>query len=93
MYLKFENVVKKQNYAMKELDDVKRSAERILEELSSLLADIELKEKYYVIEEKNIYRSDDKPKKKNFKEELRKNAPRMDEEGYIITEVGAWIEQ
>ncbi len=76
---------------MKELDDIKKSAEKILEELSSLLADIELEERYYVVEEKNIYRKDDKPKKKSFKDELRKNAPKIDEDGYIITEVGTWI--
>ena len=77
---------------MKEHNDVKKSAEKILKELSSLLADIELGEKYYIIDKKNIYRKDDKPKIKNFKEELKKNAPKMDEDGYIITEVGTWIE-
>jgi len=68
-------------------------AERVLKELSEALGEINLKETYYVVEEINVTREDGKPRlKDDFREITNKNAPKMDEEGYFIMEVGKWVE-
>lgn len=73
--------------------DVEKEAEKVLKELSEALGEINLSELYYVVEEINITRSDGEPStKQEFAQTLRKNAPKIDEEGYYVMEVGKWVE-
>jgi predicted Asp-tRNA(Asn)/Glu-tRNA(Gln) amidotransferase subunit C len=73
--------------------DIKEEAEKVLRELSQALGEIDLKETYYVVEEINITRGDGEPKtNENFKELIMKNAPKVDEDGSYIMEVGKWVE-
>jgi hypothetical protein len=45
------------------------------------------------VEDINVTREDKNPVlDKEFKKFSKKNAPKMDEEGYFITEVGWWVE-
>lgn len=73
--------------------DIEKEAEKVLRELSEALGETDLKETYYVVEEINITRGDGKPRKdSNFRKFIVKNAPKMDEEGSYIMEVGKWVE-
>ncbi|NOZ57967.1 MAG: Asp-tRNA(Asn) amidotransferase GatCAB subunit C [Euryarchaeota archaeon] len=73
-------------------EKVRREAERVLKELSEALGEIDLEETYYVVEEINITRADGEPE---LREGLRRAAleiaPKRDEEGYYIAEVGGWV--
>lgn len=73
--------------------EVQKEAEKVLKELSEVLGEINLAETYYVVEEINITRSDGTPEvKEDFKKIIRKNAPKLDEEGSFMMEVGTWVE-
>ena len=73
--------------------EVQKEAEKVLKELSEVLGEINLAETYYVVEEINITRSDGTPEvKEDFKKIIRKNAPKLDEEGRFVMEVGTWVE-
>ncbi len=73
--------------------EVQKEAEKVLKELSEVLGEINLAETYYVVEEINITRSDGTPEvKEDFKKIIRKNAPKLDEEGSFMMEVGKWVE-
>ncbi|MBI5253005.1 MAG: Asp-tRNA(Asn) amidotransferase GatCAB subunit C [Euryarchaeota archaeon] len=72
---------------------VQKEAEKVLKELSEALGEINLSETYYVVEDINITRSDGEAKvDKKFREIIKKNAPKLDEEGSFIMEVGKWVE-
>ncbi len=72
-------------------EKIKEEAEKVLEELSLALGEVELEETYYVLEEINVLREDSTPsEKREFRKLAFKNAPMKDEEGYFIAEVGAW---
>jgi predicted Asp-tRNA(Asn)/Glu-tRNA(Gln) amidotransferase subunit C len=71
---------------------IQKDAEKVLKELSETLGEIDLPETYYVVEDINVTRQDGEPTlDEEFKEIIRKNAPRVDEEGNFIMEVGKWI--
>lgn len=73
--------------------EVQKEAEKVLKELSEVLGEIDLSETYYVVEDINITRSDGTPEvKEDFKKIIRKNAPKLDEEGSFVMEVGKWVE-
>jgi predicted Asp-tRNA(Asn)/Glu-tRNA(Gln) amidotransferase subunit C len=75
------------------VEEIEREAEKVLRELSQVLGEVDLEETYYVVEEINVTRNDENPDLDNeFIEISKKNAPRVDEEGYFITEVGRWVE-
>ncbi|MEE8358171.1 MAG: Asp-tRNA(Asn) amidotransferase subunit GatC [Candidatus Hydrothermarchaeales archaeon] len=77
---------------MSEEKDIQKEAEKVLEELSVALGDIDLEETYYVVEDINVTRSDGEPHvSEEFKETTKKNAPRLDKEGSFITEIGKWV--
>jgi len=72
--------------------DIKEEAEKVLKELSQALGEIDLRETYYVVDEINITRRDGEPtRKEEFREIIRKNAPRMAENGSYVMEVGKWL--
>jgi predicted Asp-tRNA(Asn)/Glu-tRNA(Gln) amidotransferase subunit C len=74
-------------------EEIQKEADKVLKELSEALGEIHLKETYYVVEDINVTREDKNPVlDKEFKKFSKKNAPKMDEEGYFITEVGWWVE-
>jgi predicted Asp-tRNA(Asn)/Glu-tRNA(Gln) amidotransferase subunit C len=71
---------------------VRREAERVLKELSEALGEISLEETYYVVEEINVTRKDAEPElNPKFRKAALKIAPRKDEEGYYIAEMGSWV--
>lgn len=73
--------------------EVQKEAEKVLKELSEALGEINLSETYYVVEEINITRSDSEAKVNGkFREIVKKNAPKLDEEGSFVMEVGKWVE-
>jgi predicted Asp-tRNA(Asn)/Glu-tRNA(Gln) amidotransferase subunit C len=74
--------------------EIEKEAEKVLKELSMALGEIDLQETYYVVEEINVTRGDGEPKEGNaeFREIVKKNAPRMDEDGAFIMEAGRWVE-
>ncbi len=74
--------------------EIEKEAEKVLKELSLALGEIDLKEMYYVVEEINVTRGDGEPRGGNaeFREIVKKNAPRMDEDGAFIMEAGRWVE-
>ncbi len=73
--------------------EVQKEAEKVLKELSEALGEINLSETYYVVEEINITRSDSEAKVDGkFREIIKKNAPKLDEEGSFVMEVGKWVE-
>ncbi len=77
---------------MIEKDDIKREAEKVLNELSKALGEVDLEETYYVVDEINVTEPDGEPSvDKRFVKSLRKNAPHMDEEGNFIMEIGKWV--
>lgn len=72
---------------------VEKEAEKVLAELSESLGETSLKETYYVVEDINVTRKDGGEKlEKKFRTMVKKNAPKMDEEGNFIMEVGRWVE-
>jgi|Deesub1362A_J573_1020465.scaffolds.fasta_scaffold01120_12 aspartyl-tRNA(Asn)/glutamyl-tRNA(Gln) amidotransferase subunit C len=77
---------------MEEKEEIRREAERVLKELSEALGEISLEETYYVVEEINVTRGDAEPElRPEFREAALKIAPRKDEEGNYIAEVGSWV--
>jgi predicted Asp-tRNA(Asn)/Glu-tRNA(Gln) amidotransferase subunit C len=74
--------------------EIEKEAEKVLKELSLALGEIDLQETYYVVEEINVTRGDGEPRDDNpkFKRIIKKNAPRMDEDGAFIMEAGRWVE-
>jgi predicted Asp-tRNA(Asn)/Glu-tRNA(Gln) amidotransferase subunit C len=72
--------------------EIQKDAEKVLEELSEALGEIDLPETYYVVEDINVTREDGEPDlDKDFKDIMRKNAPRVDEDGNFVMEVGKWV--
>jgi predicted Asp-tRNA(Asn)/Glu-tRNA(Gln) amidotransferase subunit C len=72
---------------------VQKEAEKVLKELSEVLGEIGLSETYYVVEDINMTRSDGEAKVDGkFREIIKKNATKLDEEGSFIMEVGKWVE-
>lgn len=74
---------------MPDEEKIRREGIRLLEEYSVMLKDIpEGEETHYVTELRNKMRDDGKPvKKKEFREKLRRIAPRW-EENYVVAEKG-----
>jgi predicted Asp-tRNA(Asn)/Glu-tRNA(Gln) amidotransferase subunit C len=74
-------------------DEIQKEAEKVLKELSEVLGEINLKETYYVVEDINVTRKDGKSKvNKEFRAIVKKNAPKTDEDGNFIMEIGKWVE-
>lgn len=74
-------------------EDIREEAEKVLEELSKALGEIDLVETYYVVEEINITRESGRPKvEESFVKLTKKNAPKLDEDGNFVMEVGKWVE-
>ena len=74
-------------------EDIQKEAEKVLKELSEALGDIDLAETYYVVDEINVTRKSKKPTlDKRFAKQTKKNAPRMDEDGSFVMEIGRWVE-
>ncbi|GBE53937.1 MAG TPA: Asp-tRNA(Asn) amidotransferase subunit GatC [Euryarchaeota archaeon] len=72
-------------------EKIKEEAEKVLEELSLTLGEVELEETYYVLKDVNVLRDDSTPEnKKEFRKLALKNAPKIDEDSYFIAEVGTW---
>ncbi len=73
--------------------EIEKEAEKVLKELSLALGKIDLQETYYVVEEINVTRDDGEPRDDNpeFRGIVKKNAPRMDEDGAFIMEAGGWV--
>jgi predicted Asp-tRNA(Asn)/Glu-tRNA(Gln) amidotransferase subunit C len=74
-------------------EDIQKEAEKVLKELSEALGDIDLAETYYVVDEINVTRKSKKPTlDKKFVTQAKKNAPKMDEDGSFVMEIGRWVE-
>ncbi len=74
-------------------EEIKEEAEKVLRELSSALGEIDLAETCYVVEDINVTRSDGKSKADDeFKKTIEKNAPKSDEDGSFVMEMGKWVE-
>tara|TARA_B100000315_G_scaffold254671_1_gene296226 strand:+ start:244 stop:471 length:228 start_codon:yes stop_codon:yes gene_type:complete len=74
--------------------EIEKQSKKVLKELSLTLGNINLEETYYVVDKINVTRGDGEPTKYNskFKIIIRKNAPKMDENGSYIMEAGGWID-
>lgn len=73
--------------------EIEEEAEKVLRELSQALGKIDLRETYYVVDEINVTRGDGEPKKRReFIEIIRKNAPKIADNGSYVMEVGKWVE-
>jgi len=73
--------------------DIQKEAEKVLKELSKALGDIDLAETYYVADEINVTRKRKKPAlDRKFAVQAKKNAPRIDEDGNFVMEIGRWVE-
>ena len=73
--------------------DIQKEAEKVLKGLSEALGDIDLAETYYVVDDINVTRKSGKPTlNKKFVAQAKKNAPRIDEDGNFIMEIGRWVE-
>ncbi len=73
-------------------EKIKEEAEKVLEELSLTLGEVELEETYYVLKDLNVLRDDGTPEnKKEFRKLALKNTHKIDEDGYFIAEVGTWV--
>lgn len=73
--------------------DIQEEAEKVLKGLSEALGDIDLAETYYVVDDINVTRKSEKPVlDKKFAAQAKKNAPRIDEDGSFIMEIGRWVE-
>jgi predicted Asp-tRNA(Asn)/Glu-tRNA(Gln) amidotransferase subunit C len=74
-------------------EDIQKEAEKVLKELSLALGDIDMPETYYVVDEINATRVSKKPTlDKKFIKQAKKNAPKMDEDGSFVMEIGRWVE-
>ncbi|MBU2559418.1 hypothetical protein KKA03_00810 [archaeon] len=74
-------------------EDIQKEAEKVLRELSEALGDIDMPETYYVVDEINVTRKSIKPTiDKRFIKQAKKNAPKMDEDGSFVMEIGGWVE-
>ncbi|MBI4345187.1 MAG: Asp-tRNA(Asn) amidotransferase GatCAB subunit C [Euryarchaeota archaeon] len=74
-------------------EEVRKEGEKVLEELSRALEEIDLAETYYVVDEINVTRRDASGRvDEEFKLILRRNAPRLEEDGSFVMEVGKWVE-
>lgn len=78
------------------MKEIEEKAESVLKELSDALKEAEIDyrgEVYYINELKNVFRKDGKSAcmDKEFVALMKKNAPKVDEQGYIIAEVGTWV--
>ena len=73
-------------------EDIQKEAEKVLLELSKALGDIDMPETYYVVDEINVTRKSKKPTlDKKFIAQAKKNAPKMDEDGSFVMEIGKWV--
>jgi len=73
-------------------EDIQKEAEKVLKELSEALGDIDLAETYYVVDEINVTRSGKKPTlDKKFIAQVKKNAPKLDDDGSFVMEIGKWV--
>lgn len=71
--------------------DIQKEAEKVLEELTRALGDVEMEETYYVVEEINVTRPDANPGlDETTKDIIKKNSHGLDENGNFIMEVGKW---
>ena len=71
---------------------IRKEAEKVLADLSDALGEVDLAETYYVVDDINVTRGDGKPGiEAGFKERIEANAPKMDDEGNFIMEVGKWV--
>ena len=70
-------------------DKIKEEGVRLLEEFSKKLEGLpETDETHYVVDQKNVWRPDDKPKPtKDFRKKMEKITPKM-EDGYVVAEKG-----
>ncbi len=68
---------------------IKKDGIKLIEEFSEMLKDIpRTDETHYVVNLKNIIRTDEKPKKtKNFRQKMKRIAPKWDN-NYIVAERG-----
>jgi predicted Asp-tRNA(Asn)/Glu-tRNA(Gln) amidotransferase subunit C len=74
-------------------EDIQKEAEKVLKELSEVLGDIDMPETYYVVDDINVTRRSKKPTlDKKFIKQAKKNAPKMDEDGSFVMEIGKWVE-
>lgn len=74
-------------------DEIREEAEKVLRELSDALGEISLAETYYVVEDINVTRGDGTPSTDDkFRLVVKKNAPRCDDEGNFVMEIGKWVE-
>lgn len=74
-------------------EDIKAEADKVLRELSEALGDIDLAETYYVVEDINVTRESGEAKvDRGFEKVAKKNAPKLDEDGNFIMEMGQWVE-
>jgi predicted Asp-tRNA(Asn)/Glu-tRNA(Gln) amidotransferase subunit C len=74
-------------------EDIQKEAEKVLKELSETLGDIDLAETYYVVDEINVTRESKKPTlDEKFIKQAKKNAPKIDEDGSFVMEIGKWVE-
>ncbi len=77
---------------MAEKEEVRKEAEKVLEELSHALGEVDLAETYYVVDEINVTREDGDPMvDESFLKSIRSNAVKMDEDGYYTMETGKWV--
>ena len=74
-------------------EEIQKEAEKVLEELSEVLGDIDPAETYYVVDEINVTRVSKKPTRdEKFIARAKKNAPKLDEDGSFVMEIGKWVE-
>jgi predicted Asp-tRNA(Asn)/Glu-tRNA(Gln) amidotransferase subunit C len=74
-------------------EDIQKEAEKVLKELSEVLGDIDMPETYYVVDDINVTRRSKKATlDKKFIKQAKKNAPKMDEDGSFVMEIGKWVE-
>jgi aspartyl-tRNA(Asn)/glutamyl-tRNA(Gln) amidotransferase subunit A len=77
---------------MSDEEFIRKEAEKVLKDLSDALGEVDLAETYYVVDDINVTRGDGKPGVEGgFREQIEANAPKMDEEGNFIMEVGKCI--
>lgn len=85
------------NLTEHDLEDIKKSAEKIIEEFSEIEKDLPSgEETYYLIESINVLKSDKKVKDskelKDFRKKFLDIMPKKDEEGNLKVEVAEWTE-
>ncbi|KXB04862.1 hypothetical protein AKJ50_01945 [candidate division MSBL1 archaeon SCGC-AAA382A13] len=79
----------------KELEEIRESAEEIVESFAEIVKDLPIQEEtYYEQEALNVLREDEKPASekslKEFRENFLKIMPSHDEEGNLKVEVAEW---